>query len=115
MTIRNPGKSKTLSMAIGTALLAAGATQGAAADGTLFKAVALDGGYQLAAADKVDEGKCGEGKCGEDKSSAEGKCGEGKCGGDKSSAEGKCGEGKCGGDKSSAEGKCGEGKCGGAA
>jgi len=49
-----------------------------------FSAEALPQGYQLAAAEKTSEGKCGEGKCGAEasaqKTQAEGKCGEGKCG-----------------------------------
>lgn len=54
---------------------------------TAFAVEQLPQGYQLAAADKAWEGKCGEGKCG-----------EGKCGGEAKAtqAEGKCGEGKCG-------------------
>lgn len=73
---------------------------------TAFAADALPQGYQLAAAEKTSEGKCGEGKCGADEAKAtkagEGKCGEGKCGADEAGAkvtkagEGKCGEGKCG-------------------
>ncbi|CAI8804998.1 hypothetical protein [Pseudomonas sp. IT-P4] len=71
---------------------------------TAFSAEALPQGYQLAAAEKTSEGKCGEGKCGAEasakKTQAEGKCGEGKCGAEaspqKTQAEGKCGEGKCG-------------------
>jgi uncharacterized low-complexity protein len=51
---------------------------------TAFSAEALPQGYQLAAAEKTSEGKCGEGKCGAEasakKTQAEGKCGEGKCG-----------------------------------
>lgn len=50
-----------------------------------FSAEALPQGYQLAAAEKTSEGKCGEGKCGADQASAQ-----------KTQAEGKCGEGKCG-------------------
>lgn len=49
-----------------------------------FSAEALPQGYQVAAAEKTSEGKCGEGKCGAEasaqKTQAEGKCGEGKCG-----------------------------------
>lgn len=55
-----------------------------------FGMAKLDGGYQLAQADKKVDGKCGEGKCGGDKAKAkaddkkkDGKCGEGKCGGTK--------------------------------
>lgn len=108
-------RSRNLTLAIGAALAATSAVHTAAADGNLFRADVLDGGYLLAAAEKSHEGKCGEGQCGADKASEEGKCGEGKCGGNKASEEGKCGEGKCGSDKASEEGKCGEGKCGGAA
>jgi uncharacterized low-complexity protein len=52
---------------------------------TAFSAEALPQGYQLAAAEKTSEGKCGEGKCGASEASAQ-----------KTQAEGKCGEGKCG-------------------
>jgi uncharacterized low-complexity protein len=76
---------KTLSLAIGTALLANSLASSAFAADNPFSATELDSGYLLAAADKAEEGKCGEGKCGGDKDAQEGKCGEGKCGGDKDS------------------------------
>lgn len=101
-------RTQTLRLAIGTAVAGTFALAPAvqAADNP-FGLQKLDGGYQLAAADKAKEGKCGgdkkaDGKCGGDKK-ADGKCGgdkkaDGKCGGDKKK-DGKCGEGKCGGDK----------------
>ena len=63
----------------------------------------LDGGYQLAQADKAKDAKCGadkakDAKCGADKAK------DGSCGADKKKSadkkkDGKCGEGKCGADK----------------
>ncbi len=101
-------KTTALTLAVGSAFAASLVSiQPAAADENPFKMESLESGYQVAAADKDKEGKCGEGKCG-----------EGKCGGDKKDKEGACGgdkkdkEGACGGDKKK-EGKCGEGKCGG--
>ncbi|MDX3774916.1 hypothetical protein QE250_12375 [Chromatiaceae bacterium AAb-1] len=55
-----------------------------------FAVEALPQGYQLAAVEKVSEGKCGEGKCGSSEASTKVSKAEGKCG------EGKCGEGSCG-------------------
>lgn len=99
---------KPLAATLCMGFLAASIAPVASATDNPFSAVELKSGYQLAAAEKVDEGKCGEGKCGGSKSSEEGKCGEGKCGADKdTSAESE------GDEKSSHEGKCGEGKCGG--
>ena len=73
---------KPLATAICTGFLATALGQTAGATGNPFAADLLDSGYQLAAAEKADEGKCGEGKCGgEKKAVGEGKCGEGKCGG----------------------------------
>lgn len=88
-------RKTALTLALGTAFaasLAAAPVVNAAGDP--FEMDSLNGGYQVAQADKNKEGKCGEGKCGGDKTK------DGKCGGDKKE-EGKCGEGKCG------EGKCG--------
>lgn len=80
-----------------------------------FSMQKLDGGYQLAQADKKADGKCGEGKCGgtrkaEEKKpadkNADAKCGakskDGSCGGAKAEdkkKDGKCGEAKCGANK----------------
>jgi uncharacterized low-complexity protein len=101
---------KPLAATLCMGFLAASIAPGVSATDNPFSAVELESGYQLAAAEKTDEGKCGEGKCGGAKSSEEGKCGEGKCGGDKdASAEGASDSD----DKSAHEGKCGEGKCGG--
>lgn len=95
------------SMTLGS--MVALASTGIQAADAPFSAQKLDSGYQLAAAEKDAEGKCGEGKCGE------GACGA-KSEDDKNDrrpakdakkdenakdAEGKCGEGKCG------EGACG--------
>lgn len=94
-------RKTALTLALGTAFaasLAAAPVVNAAGDP--FEMDSLNGGYQVAQADKSKEGKCGEGKCGGDKAK------DGKCGGDKAQ------DGKCGGDKAK-DGKCGEGKCGG--
>ena len=104
----------TLTLALGTAFAATGALAPLAAQATdnPFGMQKLDGGYQLAQADKKMDGKCGgdkmkDAKCGSDKK-ADGKCGadkakDGSCGADKKAAgkkkDGKCGEGKCGADK----------------
>ncbi len=109
---------KTLSVAIGAALLGSVTIASAA---NAFQVSDLGQGYMLVG-DEKPEGKCGEGKCGADKKEGaehekgkEGKCGEGKCGADKGK-EGSCGEGK---DKEKGkEGACGgekgkEGSCGG--
>ena len=94
--------------------LAAGltATSAGAADNP-FALRQLDGGYQLAQADKAKDAKCGadkakDAKCGADKAK-DAKCGadkakDGSCGADKKKSadkkkDGKCGEGKCGADK----------------
>ena len=105
-------KTTALTLAVGAAFAASLASvQPAAADENPFKMESLKNGYQVAAADKAKDGKCGEGKCGGGDKKKEGACGgdkkkEGACGGDKKK------EGACGGDKKK-DGKCGEGKCGG--
>ena len=43
----------------------------------------LDGGYQLAQADKAKDGSCGADKKKSADKKKDGKCGEGKCGADK--------------------------------
>ncbi len=103
---------------LGATALAAGL--GLSAGASALTITDLAQGYQVAAAPKHAEGKCGEGKCG-----AQGKHAEGKCGSAGKQAEGKCGGHKGGKDQhggkaakqagagKSAEGKCGEGKCGG--
>lgn len=98
-------KQHLITLALGSAFVAA-AVMPAHAAGNPFAAKTLDAGYQLAQADtKAKDGKCGEGKCGGDKKTTkakDGKCGEAKCGADKNASkakDGKCGEGKCGGDK----------------
>lgn len=87
------------------------AASGAHAAETSFSAEKLESGYQLAAAEKDAEAKCGEGKCGE------GACGAKSKDSDKDDKpardankdkSAKDREGKCG------EGKCGEGACGAA-
>jgi uncharacterized low-complexity protein len=65
------------------------------ASGNPFALGSLAQGYQVAAADKTPDGKCGQGKCGAKKvdkqqdvknpaikatKAKDGKCGEGKCG-----------------------------------
>lgn len=81
--------SRSLSKKTSIGLAAIALTGGISlASSTVFAAEALPQGYQLAAADKTSEGKCGEGKCGSTgakskptkATTAEGKCGEGKCG-----------------------------------
>ena len=96
---------------LGATILGGGLASATWAEANPFAVIELQGGYQIAAAEKNAEGKCGaekseaEGKCGGEKANGEGKCGdakansEGKCGGEKADAEGKCGEGKCGADK----------------
>ncbi|MDP2108691.1 MAG: hypothetical protein Q8J67_06560 [Rhodocyclaceae bacterium] len=103
-----------LILATSVAFAATAALSPAMAADNPFGMAKLDGGYQLAQADKKVDGKCGEGKCGGDKVKAkaddkkkDGKCGEGKCGApatkgakaDTKMKDGKCGEGKCGGTK----------------
>ena len=63
-----------------------------------FVLSSLAQGYQVAAADKTPEGKCGEGKCGAKK---ETKAQDGKNPAIKAAKakDGKCGEGKCGSKK----------------
>ncbi len=81
-------KKILVSAAVGTAVAASLAAASLAnAAGNPFEMQSLKNGYQVAAADKAKEGKCGgdkakEGKCGGDKKK-DGKCGEGKCGGSK--------------------------------
>jgi uncharacterized low-complexity protein len=87
-------RTATLTLALTTALGAAGI---ASAAGNPFALNTLGQGYQVAAAEKAQDGKCGEGKCGATKKAQaadvqpadakapvakakDGKCGEGKCG-----------------------------------
>ena len=90
---------KTLSIALGSALVASMAVSCAAnAAQNPFAMASLDKAYMVAAADTAKDGKMKEAKCGE------GKCGalakEVKPVADKAKMkEGKCGEGKCGGSK----------------
>ncbi len=87
------------------------AASGAHAADTPFSAEKLESGYQLAAAEKDAEAKCGEGKCGEGACGAKSKDSkkDSKSASDPDSDKSaKDGEGKCG------EGKCGEGACGAA-
>lgn len=99
-------RTATLTLALTAALGTAGIAY--ATNGNPFALNDLSQGYQVAATDKAQDGKCGEGKCGgtknakaTDSKAKDGKCGEGKCGGTKSvkAKDGKCGEGKCGGKK----------------
>jgi uncharacterized low-complexity protein len=77
--------TRPLAAAICVGFLATAILPVAAATQNPFATTILEGGYQLAAADKAGEGKCGEGKCGgKNKAGHEGKCGEGKCVGEKS-------------------------------
>jgi uncharacterized low-complexity protein len=85
----------TLALALTTAI---GMTGFAHAAGNPFALNTLTQGYQVAAADKVQDGKCGDKK--------EAKTQDGKCGGAKDmnatetkAKDGKCGEGKCGANK----------------
>lgn len=94
-------KSSTLALVLTTAMGTAGIAHAA---GNPFALNALSQGYQLAAADKAMEGKCGEAKNAGQKDA---KAQDGKCGGSKSpqatdtkAKDGKCGEGKCGTRKS---------------
>jgi len=66
-----------------------------------FGMAKLDSGYQLAQADKKQDGKCGEGKCGGDK-----KATEEKKVNDKKKMDDKKKDGSCGGDKMK-DGSCG--------
>lgn len=87
--------SKTLmSAALGSAFAATAAIAPLAhAADNPFAASQLSSGYQLAQADKKQDGSCGgdkkkDAKCGADKKAAgdkkkDGKCGEAKCGADK--------------------------------
>lgn len=92
--------TKSLALAVGTALAASLASVSAAnADSTPFAMNALSSGYMGDATygGHGDKGKDKEeGEEHDEEKGEEGKCGEGKCGGDKGE-EGKCGEGKCGG------------------
>lgn len=110
-------KKAQLKLATGAAVAASFAIGSVAhAADNPFAMQKLDGGYQLAQADKKVEGKCGGSK------GKDGACGGAKA--DDKKADGKCGaskgkDGACGGDKKAADdkkkdGKCGEGKCGGA-
>lgn len=74
-----------------------------------FGMKALEGGYQLAQADKKVDGKCGEGKCGADKKASAEKKKDGKCGADKKVDSDKKKEGACGGSKGK-DGACGSKK-----
>lgn len=91
MKTRTATLTLAFTAAIGTASIAY------AANGNPFALNSLSQGYQVAAAEKSKDGKCGEGKCGATKKSAptdaqvikakaaepkakDGKCGEGKCG-----------------------------------
>jgi len=81
-------RTATLTLALTVALGTAGIAH--AAHGNPFVLNDLSQGYQVAAAEKAKDGKCGEGKCGgtqkakaSDAKAKDGKCGEGKCGGSK--------------------------------
>lgn len=80
-------KKTTLALVTGTAFVATVALAPVAhAAGNPFAMAKLDSGYQLAAADKKTDGKCGEAKCGGDKKTekpADDKKKDGSCGGDK--------------------------------
>ncbi len=87
-------RTTLITAALGSAFAAGAALAPVAhAAGNPFAASQLSSGYQLAQADKKQEGSCGGDKkkdanCGADKKAAgdkkkDGKCGEGKCGGDK--------------------------------
>ena len=72
-------KKILVSAAVGTAVAASLAAASLAnAAGNPFEMQSLKNGYQVAAADKAKEGKCGGDKAA--KADGEGKCGEGKCG-----------------------------------
>ena len=86
-------KKQNLTLAAGAAFAASFALSPMANAGdNPFGMQKLDGGYQLAQADKKMDGKCGadkakDGSCGADKKAKDkkkdGKCGEGKCGAEK--------------------------------
>ncbi|MDD2883507.1 MAG: hypothetical protein PHT48_00520 [Dechloromonas sp.] len=102
-------KQQFVSLALGSAFAAVTLSPLAQAADSPFSTQKLEAGYQLAAADKKSDGKCGEAKCGADKKKTEAKCGadkksDAKCGADKKAAEAKCGGDKkkdaaCGGNK----------------
>lgn len=100
--------NKTLIGSLALGSIVGLASAGANATSNPFAVTDLGHGYQVAAADKDTEAKCGEAKCGAKESKEkEAKCGEAVCGEnmdtakpskeDKKDTEGKCGEGKCGG------------------
>lgn len=83
-------KKTTLALVTGTAFAAAFAMSPVASAADLnespFAMIKLDSGYQLAAAEKKTDGKCGEAKCGGDKKAEkpmDDKKKDGSCGGDK--------------------------------
>ena len=99
-------RTTTLTLAFTAAIGTAGFAY--AANGNPFALNDLSQGYQVAATEKAQDGKCGEGKCGGAKNAkaADAKAQDGKCGGakntqaaDPKAKDGKCGEGKCGGSK----------------
>ena len=110
---------KTLALALGGAFAFSVATASVnAATANPFAATTLSSGYQVADAEKMQDGKCSAGKCGAEKmeKKADGKCGTGKCGAHKKAKEGSCSaekmkEGACSAEKMK-EGKCASGKCG---
>ena len=91
-------RTATLTLAFTAALGTAGIAY--AANGNPFALNDLSQGYQVTAAEKAKDGKCGEGKCGgaknaqaKDTQAVKAKTAEPKA------KDGKCGEGKCGGSK----------------
>jgi uncharacterized low-complexity protein len=104
-------KKQKLTLAAGAAFAASFALSPMASAGdNPFGMQKLDGGYQLAQADKKMDGKCGGDKMPRTPSAAADKKADGKCGADKAK-DGKCGADKKAMDKKK-DGKCGEGKCG---
>ena len=70
-------KKTAVSLAIGSAILASFAIAPVASGAdNPFKMDSLKDGYQVVAAKKSNEGKCGEGKCGARGSNAKTKSGE---------------------------------------
>ena len=103
--------TKAVALAVSSAfVLSIGATTINAAENP-FAIKSLSTGYQVAAAEKAKDGKCGEGKCSAEmkKAAAEkakdGKCGEGKCSAEMKKSGEKATEGKCGADKAK-DGSC---------
>ena len=81
--------TKAVALAVSSAfVLSIGATTINAAENP-FAIKSLSTGYQVAAAEKAKDGKCGEGKCSAEMKKSGEKATEGKCGADKAK-DGSC-------------------------